>query len=283
MLNSKEKNIIRRKNVLNEYDLLYQQIKGMNRLSFSELAIPGEDRLVARYKLLISIRENAPEVFRGLKGFVDIFGVLERDLEKFIGKNKWFTLEDLDNITHQVKIAKELKNSLILWAEKWNLNEDWFLSTAVHTIVSWNFNPDLENDLIVFPADIQDFFKRRSQEIIKIGLHESYPKNPPMYFNPGIEIKNEFLENINNNICKIEDIFLDNGWVVTKSKRDRGGGIQNHFDWFVRYQIQNQSYKNIAQAYHDSDPNGEIDISEAGVRKAVQRVAKEIGLELRKK
>lgn len=269
--------------MLNEYDLLYLQIKGMNRLSFSELAIPGEDRLVARYKLLISIRENTPEVFRGLKGFVDIFGVLVRDLEKFSEKkNKWFILEDLDNITHQVKIAKELKDSLILWAENWNLNEDWFLSTAFHIIENWYFNPNLSNDLIVFPADIQDFFKRRSEEIIKIGLHESFPKNPSMHFNPGVEMKNEFLENIKNYIYKIEEVFLENGWEATKSKRDRGGGIQKHFDWFVKYQIQNESLKKIVQDYHNSDPDGKLDISEAGVKKAVQRVAKDIGVNLRK-
>lgn len=279
--------IVRRKALINiDYHYsLYKQILEMNRLSFGEFAMPGEDRLIARYKFLISIREIAPEVFADLKVFVDRYSRLMPVLSEFSRENKkqWFTFQDLDNITHDVEMAVEFKSNLVEWAIKWNIKEDWFLFTAFHIIISWYINPEIMVDLIVHPSEHQEYFNRRNKELKKIGQHPEFPIAPPKPYNPAAVSKKEYFEEHNNYIDTIDKIFLDNGWLDTKNKRNRGGGIQKHFDWVVKYQIKNMSYKEIAQEYADSDPNGEIDISDKGVKIAVVRTAEDIGIGLRKR
>ncbi|MCM3724586.1 hypothetical protein M3226_02570 [Neobacillus cucumis] len=266
---------------IKEHELLYKRIKDMNRLSFGEFALPGEDRLIARYKFIIAIRENAPEVLTDLKAYIEKYEMLVPHLELSSKRKQWFTLEDLKNITQTSQLATEFMNSLVLWSIKWNLKEEWILSTAFHIITSWNINPELINDLIIHPAELEEYFNRRKKELKKIANHQSFSKLQFKPFNPAAEIKKEYVGRINDDIYILEEIFIENGWVRSKGKRDSGGSIQKHFDWIVRYQIHHESYKIIAQAYIDSDPNGEIDISAAGIKKAIQRVAKDIGISLR--
>jgi|GEM_PF-3963415 len=77
---------------------------------------------------------------------------------------------------------------------------------------------------------------------------------------------------------RTEEFFKNNGYIEEKEKRK-----DEHFKWFVWYQVQGIEPEDVVQKIGDEDPKGEAYKGLDAVKKALKGTAKMIGLEPRSK
>ncbi|MCA1025013.1 hypothetical protein LCM23_02840 [Cytobacillus kochii] len=131
---------------------------------------------------------------------------------------------------------------------------------------------DYENVLVNYDMDVRFALKGDRENVKGYIIGEGW--------DPRIETWTEFEESVDRAYKKYKELYQlrtklymeKHGYIEGKQKRNK-----DHFEWLVRFQIQEWSVKEIADYYS----KGNIIIAEDTIRKALVSTADLIGLELR--
>jgi hypothetical protein len=253
-----------------------------NILAFGEYTFPGGEKFIARYKFFNEINNIAPDVFEELDKFIQPYILLLPTMRKLSGykKNNWFYWRDILNFSKLNGDCKQFANGLNEWAESWNLNEEWIISSALLTIISWSKEPALKEKRIIHPTgDIPKYYHRLIEELRKMMRDAEYPA-PPIY-SPVINFPDQYDDMVMEYKKKMKMVYEKYGWRKSPVKRikDIGVEINRDFEWVVKYQILKHDYKTIVSDHYDTYL---IDTNDNTVMKAINRTAEIIGISLRK-
>lgn len=204
-------------------------------------------------------------------------------------------------------LEDELKEALWQWGTKFNLTDEWMLEYAIEQLKIWtlpysNVSPDpnfdnfaridfgfLVDKLLLLRDKLQGYPEEFISPIIpfhaidQINLPEMVVKVNALKETRS-EAKSRVLKEIDQyfNSLKDKSRELD----LEKNKQIRSKGFDRddpylHFRWLILYQIKGESFEKISEGkYKDDDWNKPL--TPGTVRKAIVRLASEIGLTLRK-
>lgn len=164
------------------------------------------------------------------------------------------------------------------WRSEWNLDAPWVTDVALATL---DWNRDLQTHLpISRPQWHQGSFhvvhwpRRRTFEYgCNLGIERRAEAEA--------RIMDEFRSRLRMDLDAMEAEIQAAGGRRTFDLRRREGPVERAYDWVVRYQVKREDYGEIAAEYHADDPNGDRDITDDGIRKAVERTARRLNLTLR--
>jgi hypothetical protein len=261
---------------------MIKNLDNTNYLGFGEFIYPGGEEFIARYKFFQAIINISPEVFEELanftEGYISLLPIM-RDLSED-KKNFWFLWQDISEISKLNPECRNFVDRLIKWAEAWNLNEEWLISSALLTIISWNYDTELKKQMIVHPGGgLPKYFSRLGHELEKVKQDPEYPA-PPVYI-PAINYPEQYDEMVKEYKKNVKRIYKKHGWQKSPLKRINNKDVENgrDFEWVVKYQILKHDYQTIADDYFDTY---NLHSNDNNVMKAIIRTAKSIGLTLRK-
>jgi hypothetical protein len=94
----------------------------------------------ARVALLEAVKELKPEVLSELKDFSEFFQLALPHLQEHHGQRLDLWVWDLTESTRPHATVLQLRWAITAWAKKHNLNFDWCIGCALHSLVQWNSN-----------------------------------------------------------------------------------------------------------------------------------------------
>lgn len=179
-----------------------------------------------------------------------------------------------------------LKYALLAWAERFHLADEWVLDAALDTLHRWTQWRKAAEVLEWAYIGGSWWAPVSDEEQQLIFRHAGWDPTSETWesFESRLRADVEWwLEKVRMEYRpRLLALCEERGWRPTPIKRNRSGSPLLHFEWLVRYQVQEWGYARIAQAYTDADPQGDKVIGEDAVRKAVKSTADLLGLTLRK-
>jgi hypothetical protein len=187
-----------------------------------------------------------------------------------------------------------VREAVARWAEHWNLDkwedsDPWFFNHALSTLYVWCAAPSAPNEMHWPPisysikslpvenlrADISSTFEFQAD--LSTGESKSEAEQRIQKELKAFQKKRRKAEEeaIKAHLDKLEIMEEQRGATKLKVKRNR-----QHFEWLVRYQIQEWQHPEISQHYYDKDDLGSPDLST--IRQNTPGAARAIGLRLRK-
>ena len=167
----------------------------------------------------------------------------------------------------------ELKRELEKWAKRHHLTDQWMLDSILRNLCMWANQKELAQELYWTYPGSRGGGKGSPVDIS--GLTERVDHRPPdlgpaPQCDPITETLDEYLARCRNHWEKHSRVLESWGFRKVKEKR-----TLLHFEWVVRYQIQNWAHRKIADFYDDKIR------TESAIGVAVRDTAKLIGLTLR--
>jgi hypothetical protein len=222
---------------------------------------------VARVAFLNAVRVHIPEVLKELSG-----QAFERYNNLGAPHLEWWQVK-----YHNCNIS--LRRSLLDWARVWHLEEEWCLQHALTTMLDWHH----------FPLDLKNLKWQQGGGSWMVPLTENerrfvfeHPGWEPTYdYRKSIkqEIIQMFNQHLNVYLDRMESLVRERGYIKTKSKNE-----PEHFEWLACFQVKGMSYAEIKDKFKpQASSQMKIYLSDdtKAIRKAINDVAKYIGLQLR--
>ena len=183
---------------------------------------------------------------------------------------------DFDEQREVLKLFSKLRDSIDQWVTSCNLAEDWVLESVLENFCGWSTFGERD-----FPYPGGHIFntERGGGSISGPGLDFAYDVDlpaPPVY-DPAAKTWQEYLEELAATYRpQQEEAFARAGFHKTRVKRARTASPALHYEWIVRYQVQNWTIRRVA-AHYLSDPD-----QRSTVRSALRELAVIVGLTLRR-
>ena len=223
---------------------------------------------VARVVFLNAVRKYIPEVLRQLSGqpFEHYNRIGAPHLE-------WWQVKH-----HNRNIA--LRRSLLDWARVWHLEAEWCLQHALTTMLHWHHFPPELKKLEWQQGGGGWVVSTNEEERRFLFKHEGW--EPTYAYRRTIkqEIRRAFNQHLDEYLDRIESLAQERGYVKTKTKNER-----EHFEWLACFQVKGMSYSEIKDTFRPQTISTEktyLSDDTKAIRKAINDVAKYIGLHLRK-
>lgn len=165
-----------------------------------------------------------------------------------------------------------VRDSIIDWSRRWHIDVDWCHRHAYYALLSWVHKPELREKLdweirwtetdiethyrqwvFEFRYDVPDYAYRRTR-LVRNEIHSAFEKSVQDYFK---ELRASTSETIGLSTPKKHALY--------------------HYEWLVRFQVEEWTYEEIFNEYSRDLNLGTI----KAVRKAVKEVSDLIQLPLR--
>lgn len=223
----------------------------------------------AREHFLQIIKLHAPEVLEGLHGdpfeCFRIAQIMNRwNLDDYTDGRMWTVLEE-DTIRDSSIF--DLRESLLHWAETFNLKNQWCLERAFRTLEAWHKHPLFEKSRM-WARNATAYFMPVGEEEGKLNF--SYERWDVTFKNRDEfqrEVERAFRQHLVSYCDRIERLTQERGFIEQKLKRD-----DTHFQWLVWYQIKGKSQKEVSRQFN---------ASRSAVAEGIKDVASMCGLTLR--
>lgn len=160
------------------------------------------------------------------------------------------------------------KESLFEWSRRYNLDELWCRQRAYDTLEEWNTKPEWHDQRYwTFQANYPHPFIAGGEPRFVFERRTQYPL---LHLRRGdFELAvEEFKRQYTEFQDELESRFKAGGYTPAPTKP-----LEHHFDWLVRYHVQEWDYPNIASSYQIQD--------DSHLRHKVPKVARLIGLRLK--
>jgi hypothetical protein len=224
----------------------------------------------ARQTFYQYIRHIAPEVLEDLRDepfyYYRVAFVMNRwHRSENEHARKWGVFESEPYERHPSVLA--LKQSLLEWAEYYNLNDQWCLDKAFRTLDQWYQNSAFAERLM--------WGREAIGYIPPVGVEEGKFSFTFPTWDPVSQSRSSYQEEVERafrqyriRYCnRIEELTRERDYVERKRKRDSA-----HYEWLVWYQVKYKSQSWIVQ---------EFNATRATVAEAIKGAASMCGLTLR--
>ncbi|MEQ2130116.1 hypothetical protein QTP99_09025 [Caldanaerobacter subterraneus KAk] len=268
------------------------------RLTYGEMDFDDStfSKFVGRTLLLVLIKEKVPEVLESL--YNDVYPEYKRlrdEIEEAkVDSDKWKKRykqygdrvmiarnekEIIDSVKNWDDIGEgffypdlvPLKEKLEKWAMQYNIRYKWIFEKALYTLDKWYRFPTLEKRKewsfggIAF-WNIQLPYFEFTEKFTWDILFETEGKFKE-------RVRGKFEECLERYVEECKKIAEEKGLKKAKIKRRRSSGDPTlHFKWFIDYRILRKDFGEIAEEFQNQDPEGEIEISEDAIRKAIKEI-----------
>lgn len=203
----------------------------------------------AREHFLQTVRQHAPEVLEELHGdpfdCFRIAQVMNRwNLDDYMDGRMWIVLEEDANEIGDPSIL-DLRESLLFWADTFNLKDQWCLKRAFRTIEAWHKYARFEQSRM--------WAREATGYILPVGEEEGRLDFSYERWDVTSQNRDEFQRDVEiafrrhlASYCDwIEKLIRDRGFIEQKMKRDA-----THFEWLVWYQVKEKSQSEICEQFN---------------------------------
>ncbi len=228
-----------------------------------------DEKTTARNMFFRSIQEEAPHVISSIESdlypqYVKAFP--EHDAKRYLHVKNNHSPE-----------AHMFYNALNSWCKKYGLEHVWAMDRIIFILSSWDKKYIERENGERLPRRGRIHSLPGNENIDNISeIKPIIPELEP--WNAWFEKEEEFRQRVEGYIEKVKGIYREANWNEPLIKRDRGAGPLIHIRWLVQKLFLGKEVEDIAQEYMDSDPSGELEISNDAVRKALSNASKMIGL-----
>jgi hypothetical protein len=194
----------------------------------------------------------------------------------------WSSLRKV--VSHYTQ-AEDLASALSKWAGDRHMMTDWFLDEALRNLAAWHILPQAAEGLWwlqrgSLAGGKHDRFANNSRTLQGKGAFDRIIPVPVIkLYNPTAQTREEHRQqldaSLNNYYAKQESLFEMLGFRRTVVKRARTGKKRKnpwlHWDWFIKYQMQERSGSDIA---NEIAKKQDLDIAPDAIHAAVRDVGR---------
>ncbi len=163
------------------------------------------------------------------------------------------------------------------WIKAYNFNAKWLEMHLINLFESWHLKPSLDKYLF-FPSPMNAFFIVGDHWKMKNGKTMRFEFSFPAFrFNEireneyKTEIAKAFQQQLNEYLIEVKTFAGAN-----YKKNPKPRKLEEHIEWFILYQVERKTYREIAEKYPDKKG-----IDEAAIIQAAHNVAELLGITLR--
>lgn len=206
-------------------------------------------RSVFLYKMFEVIPHSFQEI-------LDLYFEFEEMCNK-LGKEKNKPLYFLGTFEETAQV-ESIKQKLIQWSSKNNINEEWLNANLFQTFMVW-----YEDESTKYNPYIIDPVVGESRTIVEKWHSEGKVKSP--VYNRLLLTEEEFDQKVEEYKNQVDQLLKEHGYVFANEKR-----ILDSYEWFVYFHVLQQSIEEIAEKCFVSDDS---------VKKGIREIYNTIGLE----
>jgi hypothetical protein len=153
--------------------------------------------------------------------------------------------------------AQVFHNALVEWSKHNNLHKEWAMDRLVFILSTWKIKQGI---IHILPGNEANDDTHKSIPLLaELKAWEAW-----------IETEEEFRASVDAYIEETILAYIQAGWERRLVKRDRGGGPLSHLSWLVKNLFVDHTIADIANDYMTADPDGNTEISEDAIRKALR-------------
>lgn len=153
------------------------------------------------------------------------------------------------------------------WAEKYNLQNNWFLKVARETLDAWKQFPELADGDLEFLRPAIGYFSPTNYKERQLPIEFQCP------WQPEIESKQSYrkrlINALDNYLIQLEALCYKRGYDVTPEIR-----TPDHFMWLVLRKVKKMKLKDIADKYLNDNKGA---IGEDTISRGINKAAKQAG------
>jgi hypothetical protein len=284
------------------YRVFSDELLNLKHSGFGALTHPEIDRWIAQTLLVSRLNSLYPKRLRTLRDnclstYLDLFDAGKRLLPDLVRDfaelpivtsiglvethaavliDSW---KNLDLAATQHEVAGELRNRVMLWAQRQNLVAGWFLDVVIKMLMVWRLAPETAGRPLFFKTGGMSIGSDRRLGDVSLELRRIIYQLAPAKdkfavpaYNPAMQTRqehsNEVMNLLRQHQLELEDRFKAAGFILSRPRRARKRRVWEDIDWFLHYQVGGRSVREIASGVKDAGS-----ISEVAVNKTLAGLA----------